>query len=511
LSTEDAGGRGGEERPALAANAGTLVAGRIGVAVLGWAGTILIVRSLSVDDFGRFSFIFGFLGLLSIVTDLGIGRVAIAGVLHGDDEPGSFAGTYVLLRVALGFLGYVVAIGFVVLAGYPPEVVRAMAVAAVGVVVATPAHAYNLVFQTHGRMTPVAVAAVLGQLAQLGFTVAVAVAGGSLLLFVLPALAFEVVGLAWTVRSVRRLLRLRYRVVWRTWVSLVREAVPLAVGGALATAYYRLDSVMLSKLDTFTSVGIYGVAYKFVDVLHFVPSALSLALLPVLVRSWGRRPDEFRDGFRRAFTLLALAAALVVAEFSVFAGPLITALYGTAYAGAAGAARLVIAGECIGFFSALAFATLVSVGRHRLYPLATLTGLGLNVGLNLWLIPSWSYRGAAAATLVTEVVVATILWVGLVRSPDLRPSGLAPALRALPCGVLAAVAGAGLWRLLPWPLASLGAAGAFVGAVELTRAAGPGGLRALARDAEGGVPAEAAAASPEPADALSPGPASAPP
>ncbi|MDP9070899.1 MAG: flippase [Actinomycetota bacterium] len=471
-------------RSALLTNAGALVAGRLGVAALGWAGTILIVRNLSVDEFGRFSFIFGFLGLLSIVTDLGIGRVAIAGVVDHDQDRGGFAGTYVLLRVALGFLGYAVAVGFVVLAGYPDEVVRTMAVAAVIVVIATPSHAYNLVFQAHGNLSPVAVASLLGQVTQLALTAAVAVAGGSLLLFVLPAVAFELVSLSWSLRSVRRLLRIRYRVVWRTWLGLVREAVPLAIGGALATAYYRLDSVMLSKLDTFTSVGLYGVAYKFVDVLHFVPAALSLALLPVLVGAWPDRPGEFRDGFGRAFTVLVLVATFVVAEFSVFARPLITALYGSAYAPAAGAARLVVVGECIAFFSGLAFTTLVAVGRHRLYPLAAGAGLVVNVGLNLWLIPSWSYRGAAMATLATEVLVATVLWVSLLRSPDLRPSGLAPALRALPSGALAALVGTVVWRFLPWPVAAVAAAGAFLGAVVITRAAGASGLRGLARDPE---------------------------
>lgn len=475
-------------RSRLLADAGTLLAGRLAVAVLGWAGTLLIVRSLSVDQFGRFTFIFGLLGLVATLTELGIGRVAVAGILDEKGDRGAFAGSYVLLRSMLGLGGYVIAVAVVAIAGYPGDVVRATAVAALVLVIATPSHAYVAVFQAENRLRPVAAASVFGQLTQIGLTAAIAAAGGSVLLFAIPAVAGEVVIMGWHWHWGRRLLDLRYRVLWGAWGRLFREAVPLALGGALATAYYRIDSVMLSKLDTFSSVGIYGVAYKFVDVVHFVSTAMMIATLPVLVRAWPDHRDRFRDGFRRAFTILMLAAVLVVVEFLLFAEPVIQALYGSEYRAGADATRIVVGAQAVAFFGSLAVTTLVAAGRHRLYPVVALVGVVLNVGLNLWLIPAWSYQGAAVTTLVTEVVVVGLLWLVLMRQPDIRPVGLGRALRAVPCGVVAVLAGALLAQLVPWPLAAAGTAVVFLAAVEAVGAAGPGGLRALAgEDSEAGA------------------------
>ena len=70
------------------------------------------------------------------------------------------------MRGALGLLAYAVAMAFVVLAGYPPEVVRAMAVAGLVVVLASPSNAYDAVFQADVRVGPVAVANVVGQAVQ---------------------------------------------------------------------------------------------------------------------------------------------------------------------------------------------------------------------------------------------------------------------------------------------------------------------------------------------------------
>ena len=64
----------------ITSNASALLAGRLAVAAMGWAGTVLIVRSLSEDQWGRFTLVFSLLGMASVVTEMGLGRVAITGV-----------------------------------------------------------------------------------------------------------------------------------------------------------------------------------------------------------------------------------------------------------------------------------------------------------------------------------------------------------------------------------------------------------------------------------------------
>ncbi len=465
----------------IAANTGSLVLARFVVAALGWSGTVLIVRTLSVDGWGRFSFVFALLGVLSVFTDLGVGRVAIKGLLDAGTDSAAFAGTLVMLRAALGLGGYGLAFAVVKLGGYPPEVVRATLVAGVVVVLATPSHAIHSIFQAHLEMRTVAVSTVLGQLAQLGLIVVLYRSGGSVVLFCVPAVLGDVVILVWRLRGLRRLQRLRLRVIWSTWTMLLREAAPLAAGTVLATVYYRIDSVMLSKLDSFESVGIYGIAYKFVDLTHYLPVALSVSVLPVLVRAWPHDQATFVATFHRALLLMAIGGGLVAFEFAVFAGPVIGALYGQTYQVAADAGRLVVAAECIAAFGNLCFTALIAVGRNRVYPLAALIGLLLNVGLNLWLIPAYSYEGAAWATVVTEVVVLGLLLAATLALPAIRPLPLGSMVRVPPSMALAALAAVGAWRVVPWPAAAAAGAAVYVGCLHVLRAAGSHGLVGLVR------------------------------
>ena len=460
-----------------------LLGSRLAIALLGWVGTVLIVRALSVEDYGRFTLIFGVLGVLSIVTDLGIGRIALSGMLDESHDRARFTGSYVLLRCLLGVVGYGLGVGFVAVAGYGPDVVAATAVAAAVVVLATPGNAYITVFQAHRRLRGVAVAQAASRLAQVGFTAAIATAGGSLLLFTLPAVAAEAVVLLWLVPAAHALTRIRYRVDGRLWWRLLREAAPLSVGAALATVYYRVDTIMLSQLDDFSAVALYGVAYKFVDLAHFLSSAVTTALLPLLVAAWPDDPRALRHEVRRGATVLLLLGGFVVVQFALFADPVIRLVYGEAYVAASLAARVVVLSEVISFASALALVVLVAAGRHRRYPLIALVGLVVNVGLNLVLIPAASYLGAAVATLVTELLVVGWICAEVRRTPGLRPLPRPPLLRLLVAGAAAGALGLALAPVLPWPLAVAAVGAAYAGLVLALRATGPDGVRALARDA----------------------------
>lgn len=464
----------------LLRHASSLVVSRYLVAALGWAGTVLIVRELSIDEWGRFSFVFSALALLSIVTDLQLGRVAIKGLVGEETDPARFGGAYVALRFFLGIAGYGIIVAFVALMGYPAEVVRATAVAGLVVVLATPSNALHAVFFANLRSATVAVAQVLGQTAQFALTAAIAASGrGSVVIFVIPAIVFEVVALAWKLGWVGRVQRLRYTVDLTIWRGLLREAAPLAIGGALMALYFRIDSVLLSRLDTFTAVGIYGIGYKFVEVVRYAGQAITIPLLTMLVRSWSHDVDATRSVFQRGLTIVVIVGAILAAEFAVFAEEAIELLYGARYVPGADAARLVVGAQCLGIVGLVATTGLVAAGRNVQYAVVAAAGLVVNVALNLWLIPSRSYEGAAIATLVTEVVVVVCLFGRLRLVSRLRPFPLRGPAAAVASAAIAGGVAALADTALPWPLASAFSVVAYVALVHVSGAAGPGGLRSL--------------------------------
>lgn len=471
---------------AAARNSVAIVIGRLLVAALGWAGSVLIARKLSPDDWGQFSFVFGLLGLLSVITDLGVGRVVLTRLMDSDPkEVSRLASSFIALRMTLGLIGYLVALGYVTVMGYPGSVIRATAIAGLVVVIATPSHALSVMFQSRLRLTLVAVAEVVAQVVQLGLTVAAALFAPVLLVFVLPAVANELVALGIKIVGVHRghggprPARALHLHLWR---SMLIEAVPLTIGAAFVTVLTKLDVLILSRLDTFDAVGLYSVGYKFADVLVVVGLAVTMPVTTLLIRAWPDDPETFRRRVREAALALALLAGMATASFWPGAQPVLTLLYGERFGAAAPSAQLLVAGGSVAMLSALGFMVLVSAGRQRVYPWLGLVGLATNIGLNFLLIPSMSYYGAAIATIITEGLLTVLVWIVVLKSIPVH--GLVPG-RQL-CGmVLLTVAFCAanelLGRWVAWPVLVAGSLCLLPAAAYLMRLTGELNLRRLLR------------------------------
>lgn len=444
---------------AVTRSSAALLASRVAMSAMGWAGSILIARLLSPEGWGQFSFVFGLLGLLSIVTDLGVGRVVLARLLDSDAaEVARVAGAFVALRLLLGLLGYGLALGFVVLLDYPTIVVQATAVAGVVVVLATPSHALSVLFQSRLRLTVVALAEALGQVVQLLLTVLAALFAPLLLVFALPFVVNQAVVLVLLLRRARRgeggPVSMRHLQLWR-WRGMLVEALPLTIGVALITLLHKLDVLMLSRLDTFEAVGLYTVGYKFADVLMLVASAVVAPVMTLLVAAWPGDPDGFRSRVRQTGAVLVLIGALAVGAFWSAAEPLIGLLYGRTFEPAAHSARLLVLGAALAMLTSLGLYVLVAAGKQRLYPWVGVAGLTLNVALNVALIPRYSFEGAAVATIITEATL--LLGIGILAARTVRVPGLLP-LGQVALLALVTAAAVGLGELvsghLPWPVLS---------------------------------------------------------
>lgn len=462
-----------EENPSkVVVNSTWLLSSRVVVAAIQWFTTLLIIRNLSVDEFGTFALIFGILGMLSIITDLGLGRVAVSLLMEKGRDPARTAGAYITLRSLLGVLGYAVALGVVAVGGYGPVTLAATMIGAVSVILDTVGNAHTTIFQVRERMRLPSVSSVIAATAQMLAVLALIQRDASLIPFMIPAVIASAVDCAIRVSGALRLQPIRYTVDLRLWWRLLKEAVPISVGNAMATLYYRVDIILLSQLASLAAVATYSVAFKFVDLVGMIPWAIGTAALPVLVRHW---PDD-REGFRRVILqitrLLVALAGLLAAGFLVLADQVVPLLYGHEYADAAAPAKVVVLSQCVAFAAEAALLVLIAAGRHHRFPVIASLGLAFNIIANLLIIPRHGYMGAAWVTLATDVLVSLALWYEVRRS---RLFPLGELLTLWRVGIVTLITGLLGWAALAWmwwPLVAVLMTAVFAGMSLATAALG---------------------------------------
>lgn len=449
---------------AAAGNTAAMLASRIFAAVLGLLGTMLIARALPSVEWGYFSFVFGLLGMLAIITDLGVGRAVIGKLVHGDPaESAEIATSFIALRTVLGLLGYGFAMAYVFVLRCPPEVIAATAIAGLVVVIATPSHALTVLFQSTMRLTLVAAAEAMARTAQLALTVAAVLWAPTLLVVVVPALLYEVVAVAVKIAGVARglggPLPARH-IELRWWGEMLREALPLSIGLALIIVLQKVGLLLLGHFDTFESVGLFAVGMKFSDLVDTAAIAVVAPMTTLLIALWPADPDRFRDNFRRAtLALLALGLAALVAFWPV-ATPVVRLLFGADLAAAADASRIQIVGGLLGALAHLGLVALMATGRNHLIPWIALGALGVNLAASWPLIARLSFEGAVLAGVLAQAVLLAAVWVALVRTLRVRrliPVGTVAMVGGLAAAVIAAATGIQDHWQPPWIVTAIAA------------------------------------------------------
>lgn len=184
-----------------------------------------------------------------------------------------------------------------------------------------------------------------------------------------------------------------------------REGIYFSVNGGAATIYNDIDKAMLARLGTLEATGVYGAAYRLIDVsLAPVSSLLSAA-----------SPGFFRAGEGGIFPAIEYGKPLVLRALGYATLTSIALLSG------AGILPYVLGGEyrlTVEALRWLAVIPMLKAVHFFLSDVLTVTGyqwlrtsiyVGVavfNVLINLWIIPAYSWRGAAWSSIASDALLA---------------------------------------------------------------------------------------------------------
>jgi O-antigen/teichoic acid export membrane protein len=226
--------------------------------------------------------------------------------------------------------------------------------------------------------------------------------------FLYAVAAFAAALYAW--RMVRKELGPAGKPTWHYVWSSLREGIAFAFGSAALKVYADIDKMMLARLTTLEAAGAYSAGYRVAD----------MATVPLLSLLSAAMPRFFRAGEG------GVSAGLAYAHRILFVPLIYSILAGLGLYLCAGALPLLLGAtysDAVPALQWLAWLPLISLPRLLLqslliggdrqnYAVDVLAGGGLfNVALNLWLIPSWSWRGALAATYAAEIAMAVAMGV----------------------------------------------------------------------------------------------------
>jgi O-antigen/teichoic acid export membrane protein len=197
--------------------------------------------------------------------------------------------------------------------------------------------------------------------------------------------------------------------LFRHWI---RAGIPLAITYLLTTVYFKLDVPILQHYRTYAEVGWYTFAYRPFEALLFIPATLRTVVFPVLSIYYRDAPNRVLASAEKLFKGLAIIGWPITVGLFLLA-PQFIDLLTSQYPQSAASLRILAIAVVFMFVDNTFPAVLNAIDRQKMYAYVALSGLVINLGLNLILIPRFGYIGASWATVATEIGLVLTGWVAL--------------------------------------------------------------------------------------------------
>ena len=188
------------------------------------------------------------------------------------------------------------------------------------------------------------------------------------------------------------------------------EGVGFSLAASTTSIYNDLDKAMLSRYGMLAANGIYSMAYRVVDISCTPIRALQSAAFPRFCQL-GTGGVRESIAFTRKLVGRTVPFGMLSAVVMFVAAPIIPYVVGHSFGKSVSALQWLCLLPVFRSLHLGAGDTLTGAGYQRYRTAAQLSAAGLNFGLNLWLIPAYSWRGAAWASLVTDGGLAAGNWI----------------------------------------------------------------------------------------------------
>jgi PST family polysaccharide transporter len=462
----------------VARNTVALIFGRVAGIALTGASSVLLTRCLGDSEYGQYASIQAYVVLFAWAATFGVDAILPREIARRPELARKLIRSASLISAGASALTMAIALAISPVFHFTGLLLPLLLGAVDGIGLAPlriPAAAY----QADLRQWVAVAASTARQIVWVGLLVALWLAGTSLWAVLACRLAASLVEIAIIVYGLRARLRQSAGEAPAgrgLTPALLAASVPVALTGLAACISHRLDQVLLHRFVEPAAVGHYAAATNLVELFNILPSAVMASLFPLMVRS-AHAPRELNRHAAEASRYLLVCGFAVCLATSLAGTQIVTLLFGRQFAAAGPLAAILGWSELASFLNVVLTNVVLAAGLQRFLPVATGIGAGLNLGLNLALIPTYGPVGAAWATVVSYSAVAlTLLLAPREVRPLVVPTGkVSLALAAL---TVAAVAAAKLVGG-PFPLRVSVAALVYLGGVFATRTVRLEELRAI--------------------------------
>ena len=390
-------------------NMSWLMISQIIASICGFIWTILIARYLGVNEYGILGFAISFTGILNIITDLGVSTHIVRHVATDNDSAPKYMGNAIPLKglFSIGTL----AITLIILILMKSDKLT---------IIITLLFTFEMIFKSFISLlnggflafekgkyqgiensllnTLLLIFILISIYADLGiYGITISYVLSNLIALVYAYYAFRT-----------NITKPKFELDRSFCKTITLLAIPFALTSFLSTVYFSIDVVMLTNIVGNYATGIYNASYKLISILTLFYSIYLAVVFPLMSKLFKNDKQLLIISFEKSLKYLTMIIIPIALGTTFYSLDVIHLIYGHEYDAGFSVLQILIWTVPFLFISGACNTLLYSSHKEKSVTKIYIIAAIFNIVLNLIMIPSLSYNGAAITTVLSEILIVAI-------------------------------------------------------------------------------------------------------
>lgn len=382
-----------------------LMFSQIITSICAFVWTILIARYLGVSDYGILNFAISLTGIAGIIMDLGISTHIIRHIATDFDSSSKYLGNAIPLKSIFSIISFLIVLIALILMKHDLLTIQITLLFTIERIFASITGLLNGSLQAVEEGKYQAIGNILlNSLLLIFVLITITFNFGLYGITVSYVLANFIVVISQYIAVKKRLSKPKLEFDKEFCKKITIASIPFALTSFFSLVISSIDMVMLTNLVSSYANGIYSVAYKLTSIFVTISGVYSTVIFPVMSRFFNDEKNLLIISFEKSVKYLMLIFIPLSFAVMVYSQDIVVMFFGKEYITASSALSILMWTVALTILCGTCANLLNASHKEKYVTLILMASATLNTILNLFIIPKYSYTGAALTTITTDLL-----------------------------------------------------------------------------------------------------------
>lgn len=383
-------------------NTVSLIFARILQPLISFTIILLIARILGKKGLGEYSFILSYILLFQIIASLSFTNLVAREISINRNHSGHYLVNAGFVSLLFGIFLQIVLLVIIKLLAVEPLLSRAIFYTSFSIIASALIGVWEGIFTGHEKLYLVALTQTIENVTRATVSIILLLSGYGVFELMLVYLACRFLSFfIYSFLLINIVPKIHFRIDIHFVRSFLKKLQTFILIIVFVTIYWRLDILMLTKMDGTIASGIYSAAYRLFQIFIIIPQSFVYSLFPVIAKKFHDENTSLRETVERGIRYLLFFSIPMTIIMIILAKPLILLLYGEKFIQSVIVLKILMLTIIPYSITVMMGYTLVASNLQKYDMMINGASVLVNATLNYFLIHTYGYNGAAAATFLS--------------------------------------------------------------------------------------------------------------